>query len=96
MDNNDKITEDIHTIKNSLTKLETRLYNLHTALTGSDISKDGGLIGRIIDSEKELAVLNQRVELVEKKESQRRLYVRILWGVAGALLMLLINQIFKK
>lgn len=91
-----QIVEDIHLIKNSLTKLETRLFNLHTALAGNEISKDGGLIGRIIESEKELALLTVRVETVEKKESQRRLYIRIIYGAVGFLLALAISYLAQK
>ena len=91
-----QIVEDIHIIKNSLTKLETRFYSIHTALTGSDITKDGGLIGRIIESEKELAMLTVRVETVERKESQRRLYIRIIYGAVGFLLALAISYLAQK
>src|SRR5688572_12445823 len=91
-----QIVEDIHIIKNSLTKLETRFYSIHTALSGSEITKDGGLIGRIIESEKELALLTVRVEQVEKKETQRRFYIRIIYGAVGFLLALAVQYLATK
>ena len=91
-----QIVEDIHIIKNSLAKLETRFYSIHTALSGSDLTKDGGLIGRIIEGERDLAILTARVEMVEKKESQRRLYIRIIYGAVGFLLALAISYLASK
>lgn len=92
----EKIVEDIHIIKNSLSKLEVRLTTLHMALTGSVITNDGGLIVRIAESEKEIRILAGRVDAVEKRDSQRRLYIRIIYGAVGFLLSLAISYLAQK
>lgn len=74
------------------------------ALMGNKFTKDGGIIGKIIQMDAEIKLnyktLEGRVEALEKKENRNDVYVKILWTVVGAVgmsvLYMVLNIIFKK
>lgn len=92
---NDKVDKDVHDIKNTLTKLGMRLEIVYNCLVGNEILKDGGLVADISIIRAELVQLVKRIDIVEKTERQRNIYVRILWAVGGVLITIIITRYLK-
>lgn len=80
--NENKLTEDV-------ANLSRQVNEMHTALIGSAISKDGGIVQRMTDIESKL-------ESMEKKQTVLGVQFKILWAGAGAVVMGLYSVIFKK
>lgn len=80
--------------------MSKQMDRLETALLGSDLTKDGGLVGRIIELEKDVAVLEEKIEKLENEKSKSDIYVKILWAAGGVVctifLTILLNYIFKQ
>lgn len=86
---------DIQQIKTEVTNLSSKLTEVHTALVGSNMAKDGGLIQRVIDSENEVAALKKRVEIIEFEKKQDRFYIKVIWGLGGTLIAFIFAFILK-
>lgn len=98
-DKMDKLEKDVGEIKGQMNRM-------YLALMGSDITKDGGMVQRIIDLEIEVATLKNEVQKnkqdmkaeLEKDRKSRiptEVYVKILWGVAGGFIVFLVNLLFS-
>lgn len=86
---------DIHEIKQ-------KIDDLFTALMGSKVAKDGGLVGRIVELEKENSLLREEIQK-NRKELQQNLdeltkkaeksnwMIGVLWVGAGAGLAMLVS-----
>ena len=92
----ERLKSDIHTIKNNLTTLGLKLELVYAALTGNEISKDEGLVGDIKGQKKALEKLTERVDVIEKKENKRQIYLHIIYGAIGFIIALILNYFFNK
>ena len=88
--------KDVHQIKNEITSMKGKVDILHHALIGSDISKDGGLVSRIIESEKNIAIMEGKIENLEHATDKRDLYIRIIWGLASAGIATIFTLVINK
>lgn len=88
--------EDIKLIKQDVNKLFSTLNEVHQAIVGSNIGKDGGLVQRIFDLEKYADVLETRVLTIEKKKIKLDLHVKVLWGGGGAILLAFIIWVLNQ
>jgi hypothetical protein len=68
-----------------ITDLKGKVDKIYVALLGSELSKDGGLIQRVVDAEAEILVLRRDLEEQKDKESKTALYIKIIWGMAGVI-----------
>ncbi|HEY4207971.1 MAG TPA: hypothetical protein VGM31_14205 [Puia sp.] len=86
-------SEDFREMKNKVDKM-------YYALLGNELTEDGGLIRRVGESEKEIALLHDRIDQLERKNIKGELYLNWLWGLAGFVLSsgfsALIYHLFKK
>lgn len=80
----EQTVRDVHQIKTEITSMKTKVDILHHALIGSEMTKDGGLVHRIIESERNIAILEGKIETLEKATDKRDMYIRIIWGLASA------------
>lgn len=87
--------QDIQQIKEQVSDLSGKLNEVHTALVGSNMAKDGGLIQRVIDGETELADLKKRIETIEFEKGQDRFYIKVIWGLGGTLIAFIFAFILK-
>lgn len=90
------IIKDVHEIKNTLTKFDVRLQLVYNSLVGNEISRDGGLVGDILNQAAEIKALEKRVEAIEKAETKRRFYVNIIWGTTSAIITMILTILLTK
>lgn len=87
-------------LKEQMDGVSNKVDEIYYALLGNTLTKDGGLIGRVIQLETDKKVLEKRVEVLESEKKQSDIYVKILWAAGGVvctmLLTLLLNYLFKK
>ena len=98
MEQQNRIEQDVHEIKNKVASMAMEMqlmHKIHESLVGNDISKDGGLVERVIKNENKIEILEGRIEDVEKKEDQKQLYVKIIIGFGASLLTLIATLIVK-
>jgi hypothetical protein len=90
---------DIREIRMNVDELKKTLNEVHSALVGNDLAKDGGLVQRIVNSEQEVLKLSDRLTEVEKQNTKAGVYLRIIWGLSGcvasAILIAIINHLTK-
>lgn len=75
--------------------LSKKMDMVLTALMGNDLTRDGGLVGRIIELEKEKEILKARVEILEKDKTKTDLQVKIMWGLGGSTLAAIIGYVLS-
>lgn len=90
------IQQDIHEIKNSMTSLKVKVELVYNSLVGNELTKDGGLINVIFNIKSDVKILEKKVEEIEKKESQKRLYVKIIWAALAVILTIVIERLMSK
>ena len=85
MEKNDSTPYRVAQIQIDFAEMKSKIDGVYTALMGSEISKDGGLVGRIINGEEKTEKLDTRVTELEKKDDKRTLYLSIIIGIISAL-----------
>lgn len=99
-----EVGEKVDKLSESVEGIESTVNEISFALMGNKFTKDGGIIGKMVQMETKMELnytqLEQRVETLEKKETKHDVYVKILWTVVGAVgmsvLYMVLNIIFKK
>jgi hypothetical protein len=97
------VKQDIHSIKNdvkfdmglireNLTTLNSRVQLVYNAITGNDLTKDGGMVQDIRELRELCRRQGERIETLEKKEVAKSLYVKILWLALGAIVTLILKH----
>lgn len=86
---------DISEIKSEVTLLSIKLTKVHDALIGNEMSKDGGLVQRIIDSEQEVEKLKTRISTLESISNRQAFYVKVIWGLGGTTTATIFAYILK-
>lgn len=76
---------DIREIRVKVEGLSKTLMEVHTALIGNPMAKDGGLIQRIVDSEGEIQTLKDKIAAIEKERTSSALYLKIIYLLGGLL-----------
>lgn len=79
-----------------ISEIKARLSEIYVALMGSDISKDGGIVKRLQANEIKIETFETLIDKAERKIIRVALYVKILWGAAGAVAMAMFALIIKK
>lgn len=91
---------DIEQIKISMANQSNKVDKMYLALMGSDIARDGGLVGRIEDLEKGFHEIKDQLIDIKADANKNRWHVNVMWGASGAVIMalfsLFLSYIFKK
>lgn len=91
---------DIEQIKIHMTSLGSKVDKMYLALMGSEIAKDGGLVGRIEELEQNVHEIKEQLTDIKADASKNRWHVNVMWGASGAVVMalfsLFLSYIFKK
>jgi hypothetical protein len=88
--------KDIRDIKQEVASLSNKVNDVHTAIIGSPLAKDGGMVQRLLDCEAGVEHVKEQVVLVEKEMQEKieeakranlksELYIKIIWGLGGSL-----------
>src|SRR4051812_32402484 len=73
--------KDIRDIKKEVADLSNKLADVHTAIIGSPLAKDGGMVQRLADNESAVGELAKRLGDLELGLKQKEFYVRVIWGL---------------
>lgn len=87
-------------MENDVSLIKQRVEEISMALLGSSLTKDGGLVRRIVELELKADQLEEKMEEQSKKTSAMEIYQKIMWSCAGGAAVLLakfaFELIFKK
>jgi hypothetical protein len=86
-------------LESSVSEIKQTLNQVHDAIVGNPLSKDGGMAERLTEAEKKLVQLEDRLELAEKKQIRYNVYTVIMWVCIGAVSMAIfvyVMQLFFK
>lgn len=72
-------------MQNDLKDVREKVDKMFYALMGNDLTNDGGLIKRIIELEEENLKLRKEMQDMRLDATKAGLYIKIIWGMAGAL-----------
>ena len=86
---------DIREIKSEVSILSNQFRQVYDAIVGNAMTKDGGLVQRIIDTECELEKVKLRVLELERRETKAAIYVNIIYGTCGIIVSLIVNFFIK-
>lgn len=91
--------KDITIIKKEVMDLTTVLHEVKTAIVGSTLGKDGGLVSRIIALEEDVELIRKELQEKDVNDAKANLYLKIIWGMGGLILSIIanasINHFFK-
>ena len=63
--------DQIAELKSELQKVQTKMDDIHSALIGNPITKDGGLVYRVIEGEVQIQRLSDRIDDVETTQNDK-------------------------
>lgn len=72
---------DLNSLRDDIAHLNDKVDKLYSALMGSDVTKDGGLVGRIVQLEKDVDILHEDHQRLFKKEFKNEVFQRIAYGL---------------
>lgn len=83
---------DIRDIKADLARLcdnmegfNKNMDEMYTALLGSKITKDGGIVGRLLELEKDAIDMRRQVDDLKRDIVKQSVRLAVVWTLAGAL-----------
>lgn len=88
--------EEIHSIKRDVSIIGDKLNQVLDALVGNTLSKDGGIVGRIVELENQITKSNRRLYDIERVYKEKLFYMKTMWFVAGGFIMTVLALIFKR
>lgn len=92
--------ERLMQLESELSEIKTILNQVHGAIVGNPLAKDGGMRKRLEIAEEKLRGLRLRLDVIEKKQIKFNFITMLLWGTAGFVLCGIISYIllliFKK
>ena len=87
-------------IKDDVNLIKSSMQEIHTALLGSPLTQDGGLVKRIVENEMRVEKLTIRIIDIERREGSNQVTTTVIWSVGGAILLAIITgivtQLLKK
>ncbi|MDH7463987.1 hypothetical protein QEG73_21980 [Chitinophagaceae bacterium 26-R-25] len=103
---NEEIHMEIEHLEMKFNEVGQKVDKMYIALLGSDLTNDGGLVGRINGLEDEVEELRKQIEeevdaleneikKIKEASIKSELYVKILWGVGGAIALLIVRYFFE-
>lgn len=77
-----KTRRGIRLMKDDVDSIKIDITEIKTALLGSALTKDGGLIRKIIENESRIDKLTIRVSEIESSEGNKKVFKTKIWGIA--------------
>jgi len=85
---------DIRAIKKEVEIVSAKVDDVHQALIGSELSKDGGMVKRLLYCESEVENIKNQINSIEKQHEKLAFYLKIIWGLGGVVLTAIVGFIF--
>lgn len=82
-------------LKKEITNINSKVDKMYYALMGSDITKDGGLVARVVKGEQKIETLKDEVEEIKKKNAKIEVYQRFIWGAVGSSVTLMFTYVIN-
>jgi hypothetical protein len=95
METGDDLKIEFKRLESTVRGIKDTLSEVHGAIIGNPLSKDGGMAGRLTSAEKQLEALEQRLEAAEKKQVKYNAYVIIMWTCVGGVAMAIFNYLLQ-
>ena len=80
-------------IKDDVNLIKASMQEIHTALLGSHITQDGGLVKRIVENEIRVEKLALRITEIEKNEGSQKVLTGVAYTIGGAILLAIITAL---
>ena len=91
-----KTRAGIRLMKLDVIEIKAAMAEIHTALLGSALTHDGGLVKRIVENEIRLEKLTVKVAEIEKREGSHQNMTKTIWTIGGAILLVIATAIASK
>lgn len=98
--------EEFKKLKTQVSSIEDTLLEVHGAIVGNPLSKDGGLTARLAEAEKEIEEIKEHVDEMERKQImdllntekahlKTEIHTKIMWVSLGGVAMSIIVYVLK-
>ena len=82
-------------IKEEIQNINKKVDKMYYALMGSDITKDGGLVARIVKSETRIDILEDEIETLKNRNTKFEVYQKIMWGSLGGVVSMVFAYVIN-
>jgi len=83
MDDMNEIKRDLVSLDKEVSGIKVMLNEVHGAIIGNTLSKDGGIVKRLETAEEKLDNVHDKISRLEKINVKLQIYQKVLWGCAG-------------
>lgn len=87
-------------IEKQVYDIKKLLSQVHDAIIGNPLSRDGGMARRLHDVEKQMENLETQITETKMKQAKQNIYVIIMWtslgGVATAIFAYILSLLFNR
>lgn len=73
---------EIRQVKIEVGEIAKQVSEVHQALIGNALAKDGGLVRRVEECETAVLELNQKIDDLTREADKKEIYIRWLWALA--------------
>lgn len=96
----EQMRNELRLLEKEFSEIKEILNEVHTAIIGNPLTKDGGMIARLVTAEQQLEKLELRVNDAEKKQIKYNVYTKLMWLLSGGIISIvfayILELIFKK
>ncbi len=79
----EEMAQDLKLLEREVSGMKVTLGEIHTAIIGNPLSKDGGMVLRLENAEQQIEEFQLRLVNAEKKQIKYNVYTVIMWVLAG-------------
>jgi hypothetical protein len=71
-------------LRKELYEIKGTLHLVHSALIGNPLTNDGGMVKRMVEAEERVENIEKKIISMDKINIKLKVYVAILWAMAGS------------
>lgn len=96
----EQMRNELRLLEKEFGEIKEILNEVHSAIIGNPLTKDGGIVARLLTAEQQLEKLEVRVNEADKKQIKYNVYTKLMWVLAGGIISIIfayiLELIFKK
>lgn len=92
---NETVKREIDQLYDKLNEMNEKFDKVLYALIGNELTKDGGIISRVISLEEKLKIAEAELRELKNTAAQNAKHLKWLWGVGGGAATVLTSSIIE-
>lgn len=87
--------QEVSNITVDVAEMKSDIKEMYTALLGSKLTQDGGMVERLKSQERRVLIVEEELRLIKEKAVTAALHVKIMWTMGGAIAAAILISVLR-